>query len=451
MPLRNSPVSRRHPHIPDIYALTALGEMRHPALMKRPRRAAMVAVLLLGLGAAGLIRQQGRDASRPAAGSVSSPVPPPPKPGPARNPAPSAPLPLAASPATPLTPEQQEIERHKEIDRDHLAKLRSGILAWKAKYGQYPEYLTQLVPEFVSAETLVSPHKKAGSEDFADLDHPDPGLEKPSYGYEFSNLEFRDGRTFAEIKEVQRAEWGDAIPLLRCFAYDKVMNMAFGGDVYETALNWEWDAATMDLVDKYGWGPGLKSGEMVKVRVTGADGQPAANAQVWADGRNYSFDLPNRPFPTDAAGWATIPVGADIDRTALVLRAEIPGQSSALTRYPAGQLPAGQTLVMGNSETVGGTALDANGAPMPHARVYLKAGPSDPAGEWGFSQNPTITTAVSDATGHWQAAVNPADLPGLSAMIGVPGGTPVNFGHGPPLDPAAAKAGTAEVRVPGRE
>jgi hypothetical protein len=346
-----------------------------------------------------------------------------------------------APPALPASEAAQEIERHKAIDREHLTKLRTGIFAYKAKYGRYPEYLTQLVPEFVTADTLISPRKKAGAQDFADMDHPDPGLETPSYGYEFSNLEFRDGRTFAEIKEVQRAEWGDAIPLLRCFAYGEVLNMAYGGDVYETALNWEWDAATMDLVDKYGWGPGLKSGEMVKVRVTGADGQPVANAQVWADGRNYSFDLPNRPFATDAEGYATIPVGADIDRTSLVLRAEAPGQSSATTRYPAGTLPEGQSMLLGATEPVGGVALDASGQPMANTRIYLKTGGAENAAA-------AVTSVRTDENGHWQAAVHPQDLPGLSALIGVPGGMPVKFVPGQPLDSAAARAGTAEVRLP---
>ena len=346
-------------------------------------------------------------------------------------------------PAITLSPGEQQREEHKKIDREHLTKIRAGIFAYKTKYGNYPEYLTQLVPEFVSGETLISPHKKADARDAADFDHQDPGLAKPSYGYEFSNLVFRDGRTFAEIKEVQRAEWGDAIPLLRCFAYGTVMNMAYGGDVYETALNWEWDAATMDLVDKYGWGPGLKVGEVVKVRVTGADGQPVPRAEVWADGRTYSFDLPNRPFTTDSDGWATIPLGADLDRTALALRAVAPGLASATVRYPAGQLPDGQSLQMTAPETVGGIALDASGQPLPNARVYLQTG-------GGIGNTATVTSVRTDDVGRWQAAVHPQDITALSAMIGVPTGMPVKYAPGQALDAAAARAGTAEVRAGGQ-
>ncbi len=394
--------------------LTALGLKCQFPGMENKRRPVLAILLLLGAFGLWWIFRPAK--TQPQGAGPVSPVVTTTKPSPKRPVVAMAP---DRKPAPPSSEAAQEIERHKAVDREHLAKLRTGIFAYKAKYGRYPEYLTQLVPEFVTADTLISPHKKTDAHDYADMHHPDPGLEKPSYGYEFSNLESRDGRTFAEIMEVQRAEWGDAIPLLRCFAYGNVMNMAYGGDVYETALNWEWDAATMDLVDKYGWGPGLKSGEMVKVRVTGADGQPVANAQVWADGRNYSFDLPNRPFATDAEGYATIPMGADIDRTSLVLRAEAPGLSSATTRYPLGALPEGQSMQLGATEQVGGVALDASGKPLANTRIYLKTGGAENAGA------ATGTSVRTDDQGRWQAAVHPHDLPGLSAQIGMPGGMPV--------------------------
>ena len=168
------------------------------------KRRPVLAILLL-LGAAGLwwISRPGK--TQPQGAGAVSPVVTTTKPSPKRPAVTMAPVRKPEHPpALPSSEAAQEIERHKAIDREHLTKLRTGIFAYKAKYGRYPEYLTQLVPEFVTADTLISPHKKAGAQDFADMDHPDPGLEKPSYGYEFSNLEFRDGRTFAEIKEVQR-------------------------------------------------------------------------------------------------------------------------------------------------------------------------------------------------------------------------------------------------------
>ncbi len=344
---------------------------------------------------------------------------------------------------------QSEEDRHKEIDREHLRKLHAGLFAYKERYGHFPEYLSQLVPEFVTADALTSPRKSnQGMNIRAQEDHPDPGVETPAYGYEFSNLEFRDGRTFAEIKEVQRAEWGDAVPILRAFGYDKVINMAYGGELYETALNWEWDAATLDVVDKLGWGPGLTEGEMVRVRVAGPDGAPLPNAQVWADGRQYSFDLPNRPYQTDAEGYATIPVGVDLDRTALRLRAEAPGLASPVASFSMGEVPSEHSFSLSPSEQVGGVALGADGQPLPYARVVLRQ--TSAGNESGFQNAPELATVQADAHGRWQASLPPGSAEQLAGVVGVPGGDPLKYAPTQPLPATDARAGTATVSVPNR-
>ena len=280
---------------------------------------------------------------------------------------------------------------NKAIDREHLKKLHAGVLGYKTKYGHYPEYLSQLVPEFVSADTLVSPN---GTSMTAKQDHPDPGLAAPNYGYEFSNLEFRDGRTVAEIKEIQRSEWGDVVPMLRYFGYDKVLNCACRGDIYETALNWEWDPATLNMVDKYGWGDGLKVGQMVDVKVLDPNGQPVPGAKVYADGRNYSFDLPDRPYTADAAGNVKIPIGADVDRTALQLRMSAPGLSSQTMSFERGDVPTNQTLTASAAQAVGGQILDADGYPAANLRVALRT----PIGEAPAGEAPIRFTTVAQVT-----------------------------------------------------
>ncbi len=341
--------------------------------------------------------------------------------------------------------DQAEIARCKQIDIEHMTLIYKGIMAYHKKYGHYPEQLSQLAPEFVTTDVLSSPRKKADvSNGSFSAEHADPGVAKPSYAFEFSNVEFRDGRTFAEIKEIQRTEWGDVVPMLRSFAYDKVINVSCRGDEYETQLNWEWDTATLDLAEQYGWGPGLTVGEMVKVRVLRPDGSPAAGAQVWADGRNYSFDLPNRPFTADDDGWAAIPIGVDTDRTALVLRAEVPGYASPTNRSDLGDLPQGRSLTLAPSQRIGGTAMSADGRSMPHARVFLQQTTAQGATA-GFSSPPMISV-VADAQGRWSAHVHPDEIAGLAAMIGEPAGAPFkHIGAGAPLNASAAKAGNAVV------
>jgi hypothetical protein len=58
--------------------------------------------------------------------------------------------------------EMSQEERHKEIDREHMKKIHSGIFAYREKYGNYPEYLSQLVPEFVEGDTIRSPKERSG-------------------------------------------------------------------------------------------------------------------------------------------------------------------------------------------------------------------------------------------------------------------------------------------------
>lgn len=276
-----------------------------------------------------------------------------------------------------------EEERHKEVDREHLRTLHAGLFADKAKHGMFPEYLSQLVPEFVSADVLTSPRS-------------------PEQGMNF----------FAK-----------------------------------TALNWEWDAATLDVVDKLGWGPGLTAGDTVRVQVAGPDGQPLANARVWADGRNYSFDLPNRPYATDAEGYATIPVGADPDRTALRLRAEAPGLASPVAGFPLGSVPSDYAFRLAAAESVGGVAMGSDGQPLPYARVLLREFASLEAGE---AQTPLSLMAVrADENGRWQASLHPDSVARLEGVVAVPGGVPMTFAPGQLLPASAAKAGTVAVKPPG--
>ncbi len=336
--------------------------------------------------------------------------------------------------------ESPEIEKLKEIERQNLGRIRDGIFAYRKKYGTYPEYLSQLSPEFVTQGTLVSPKERTGgAASILSSDHPDPGMKKSSYGYEFSNLEFRDGRTFAEIKEIQRADWGDAIPLLRVFGYDKVINMSWGGEIYETELNWEWDSATLDMVDKLGWGPGLQVGEMAKVRVMGPDGTPLGGAKVWADGRSYSFDLPDRPFTADADGWVKIPVGADLDRTALALRLEAGGYTAPVMKFQSGGLPDETTITATReSMAIGGTLQDADGTPLPATRILLRR---------DGGAGPVLAQVKTDENGRWTAEVHPSDASNLAASVGLPG-TMYTKNPGQPLDAASAAGKTAVIVAP---
>lgn len=328
------------------------------------------------------------------------------------------------------------VERHKEADRQHMRQLHKGVFEYKKIHGHFPERLSQLVPDFVSADVLESPRNDKDGQNHNLADHPDPNIKKPGYGFEFSNVVFRDGRTFAEIKEVQRAEWGDAVPILRAFGYDKIINMSYGGDLYETDLNWEWDPATLDVTKARGWGPGLSDGEFTQVRVLDADGRPIANAQVWADGRKYSFDLPNRPFATDANGVARIPLGTGLDRTALSLRVEGDRLASQVVSLPKGQPPKNYDLTVRTAQTVGGRVTDENGNVIANTWIYLKGSAIMDVGGVGAT-GANLGTVKTDAFGQWTANLHPNDATAFNIAVGA-GRKPAKFSIGQPVDAEAA-------------
>lgn len=57
-----------------------------------------------------------------------------------------------------------------------------------------------------------------------------------------------------------------------------------------------------------------------------------------------------------------------------------------------------------------------------------------------------MTIVRTDKDGRWKAGVNAQDVQGLSAVIGVPAGSPVRSLVGQPLDAGEVRAGTAVVR-----
>ncbi|MEZ5323459.1 MAG: hypothetical protein R3F19_00110 [Verrucomicrobiales bacterium] len=92
----------------------------------------------------------------------------------------------------------------------------------------------------------------------------DPNIEGIGYVYDYTNqiVNRSGGRTMREIKDVQRAEWGDVVPVLRALGYDNVINMSWSGEIYEhPGLLWEHAEATLDLIERDGWGPGMQGSD----------------------------------------------------------------------------------------------------------------------------------------------------------------------------------------------
>ena len=323
--------------------------------------------------------------------------------------------------------ELSEDERHKRIDIENMTQIHAALMAFKEETGHFPEALSDLVPAHLNAQYLKSPREGEG------------------YNFEFRNTVFRDGRTWEEIKEVQRMEWGDVIPLLRSFNHGPddniVVNMSYGGVPYETLMNWEWDPNTLDVIAKLGWGPGLSVGEFTEVTVTDAQGQPAEGAEVWASGRTYTFDLPDRPFLTDAEGVARIPLGADLDRTKLGLRVRAAdGRAAASIGYPKGTPPVEAAFTLTSTQNLGGVLIDDGGDALANTWIYFRNG----------GNAAPLGAVKTDAQGQWNIPLPEGDLAQLTTIPAPPGVVP-KFSPGTRVDTASALHGEAEVVHQGKE
>jgi hypothetical protein len=200
----------------------------------------------------------------------------------------------------------------KEIDSAQMRQIWKALMAYVADKGQTPDYLSDLVPEYLPDKSvLVSPaHRRTG-------------------------------------KNAQMQEFGEVVPILRCFLYPKVLNVGYGGDVYETELYWESAPATQELLKQHGLGTGFKEGEFCRLTVEDAvSGKPIANCEVKLTNRVYhGLDLPNRVLTTDDEGVAQVPLGpGDHSMRRVQITATAPGYEKKMEMWTSNSFKEEATL-----------------------------------------------------------------------------------------------------------
>ena len=48
-------------------------------------------------------------------------------------------------------------------------------------------------------------------------------------------------------KNRQRKIYGDAVPMIRCTHHDRVLNISYGGELFESSVTWESDDRFLQL------------------------------------------------------------------------------------------------------------------------------------------------------------------------------------------------------------
>jgi len=119
---------------------------------------------------------------------------------------------------------------------EKLRMVYQALVKYEKDKAAVPDWLTDLVPDYLSAETLFCPaDPRHHSSYWADPKGP------CSYCWELSPSELRSrpplDKTMRDYKVLQRRMLGDVVPIVRCFHHGRVLNLAWDGQIYTSA---EW-------------------------------------------------------------------------------------------------------------------------------------------------------------------------------------------------------------------
>jgi hypothetical protein len=127
---------------------------------------------------------------------------------------------------------------------NNLKVIFDAVQAYKTDNKRLPNWLSDLVPQYLSdANVLICPNcLRTGHLESSGV--ADPKL-PCSYLYEFSPAPLGDlaptapDRTRRDWRERQMSLLGPVVPIVRCRHHKQVLNLAYDGKIYESAIGWE--------------------------------------------------------------------------------------------------------------------------------------------------------------------------------------------------------------------
>ena len=149
-----------------------------------------------------------------------------------------------------LFQESPGVQQGKEICIFNLKAIGEAITKYKEDHGDLPNWLSDLYPDYIKdKQTFLCPADSSeprGSQ-HAPFDFR-PELHDPripcSYIYQFC-----PALGYREWKKSELSEFGDKVPMVRCWwhlgdelteqGYPGVINLSYGGEVYESGTLWE--------------------------------------------------------------------------------------------------------------------------------------------------------------------------------------------------------------------
>ena len=131
-------------------------------------------------------------------------------------------------------PMAEQHEKNIEICTQNLVAIGKAVEAYKKEHGDFPEWLSELHPKYLSdANLLLCPADELGGKPIF-TSNADPKM-PVSYGYQF-HPEYR------AMKSEERVVYGDVIPLARCRHHAnqefECLNLSFSLKVYRSWGNY---------------------------------------------------------------------------------------------------------------------------------------------------------------------------------------------------------------------
>lgn len=126
----------------------------------------------------------------------------------------------------------------------NLRRVYAAIQAHRQEHKDYPEWLSDLVPQYLQDVNVLSCPVTRRTGQLDTQGPSDPKL-PTSYAYQFGNQPipsaFSGGskRTMREWKTRQREKVGDIVPMVRCRLHSPQLNVSFDGNVFESPAGWE--------------------------------------------------------------------------------------------------------------------------------------------------------------------------------------------------------------------
>ena len=126
-------------------------------------------------------------------------------------------------------------QKNVEICIQNLTAIGKAVRAYHDEHGDFPEWLSELYPKYLSDASLLLCPADEGDGKPIFSSNTDPKM-PVSYGYQF-HPEYR------EQKAKQREVFGDAMPLARCRHHENqdfdCLNLSFSFQVYPSSHGWE--------------------------------------------------------------------------------------------------------------------------------------------------------------------------------------------------------------------